>query len=72
MDNFGLPNLSFETSNTPLLLAILIFFLLTIFYLKSKLSNYLRKRNKLKDIAEKYEKKREYRSGLAVSKYFLT
>lgn len=67
MDNFGLPNLSFNPSNTPLLLAILIFFLLVLFYLKTKLTNYLRKRNKLKDIAAKYEKKREYRSGLAVS-----
>ena len=67
MDKIGLESFSTKTtSSSILLLALLTFFLLILYYMKQKFSSYLRKRNKLKDLAEKYEKKREFRSGLAV------
>lgn len=54
-------------SQTTLILGALIFFLLVLLFLKSKLSKYLNKRNLLKELAAKYERKRECRGSLAVS-----
>ena len=68
MDKFGFSTI--DTNSTSI--TVLVFFLLgsmMIYFIKNWISNYLKKRNRLKDLAEKYNKKLECRSGLAVFFY---
>jgi len=69
MDRFGFT--AFQSTNPytnySFLVVGLLFFLMLILFLKKRVSLYLKKREKLKNMAEKYERKRESRSSLAVS-----
>lgn len=56
--------------NTQTFFIVLFIFLGLAYYLKGKLDIYLSRREKLRKMAESYERKRECRKGLAVRIFY--
>ena len=69
-DNNNMFNFPFFTIDKTYVLVFAIILLMFLYYLYKRLKNYIKKRSKLKELAEKYERKRESRKELKYHYYW--